>query len=498
MLKKIVALILLIAIASLPFASCGDGDTATSQTPSGGTQDSTLKAEYPLEENLKFEGEKIRLYSRAKSWFYYEMTLNPDEIANPIHQSVYDRELYVEEKLGIEITNEKESATDNETMTNNVQVMFESNTDIYDIIANSGTNASTSSMLEGWYYDFNDTEYIDTSMPWYSAELIKSATVFDQLYCLNGYLTLSTYQMGFVTFFNKNLLDQYHSGIDLYDEVDNHNWTLDRMFDLSVTVYEDTDLNGKANEGDLYGLAVNDIVCLWSFWNSCYLRILEQDENGVPCYGLDEERTQNAIEKLCDLYHNNPGVIVMEHTSGDGEFDRCMTQFSSNLYLFAHLRLLSVEGEQFTNMNSDYGILPPPLLDSDQEKYSVGLHDQYTLIFLMGTMDESRLGVASAFIELMSWYSYCYTIDAYAEVALKGRYSRDEDSRRMIDIIVEGVYIEPGEVWEGVTSCSGATVLNSTVKPGNKEGLASVLRSKKALIEHNLAKIDKFYSENES
>lgn len=494
-LKKIIAMLLVVAFAVVPLASCGgDDDTTTAGVdPNGGTE-SSLKAEYPLDEDVKFEGEKIRIYSRARSWFYYEMTTNPDEVANAIHQSVYDRELYVEEKLGIEITNDKEPNEAYDAVTKKVQTLFESDTDTYDIIANNGMQ-STSTILSGYYYDFNETEYIDTSMPWYNQDLINSATVHDQLYCLNGYITLSSYQMGLVMFFNQPLLNRFHSGVNLYDEVDNHTWTLDRLFELVSNVYEDVDQNTQANEGDLYGLAFNNVVCMWSFWKSCDLRLLAQDENGVPYYGLDEERTQRAIEKLVDLYHNNSGALTMAHQTGnDGEFDRCMEQFASDLYMFAHLRLLSVESEHFTNMESVYGILPPPMLDSDQENYAIGVHDQFTLLYLMGTMDEDRLDVASAFIELMSWYSYCYTIDAYAEVALKGRYSRDEDSRRMIDIIVDNVVIEPGEFWSGIVGVSGATFFDGTVKVGNKEGLSSLLRAKKRIIDINVGKIDDFFA----
>lgn len=494
-LKKIIAILLVVAFAVVPLASCGGDDATTTAGggPNVGNQ-STVKAEYPLDENVKFEGEKIRIYSRARSWFYNEMTVNADEVANAIHQSVYDRELFVEEKLGIEITNDKEPNEAYDAVTNKVQTLFESDTDTYDIIANNGMQ-STGTILEGYYYDFNDTEYIDTSMPWYNQDLVQSATVYDQLYCLNGYITLSSYQMGLVMFFNQPVLNRYHSNVNLYEEVDNHTWTLDRLSELIANVYDDADLNGTGNEGDLYGLAFNNVVCMWSFWKSCDLQLLAQDENGLPYYGLDEERAQIAIEKLCDLYHNNSGALTMAHQTGnDGEFDRCMEQFASDLYMFAHLRLLSVESEHFTNMESAYGILPPPMLDEDQEDYAIGVHDQFTLLYLMGTMEEDRLDVASAFIELMSWYSYCYTIDAYAEVALKGRYSRDEDSRRMIDIIVDNVVIEPGEFWSTITGVSGATFFDATVKVNNAGGLASALRAKKTMIEHKLGKIDDFFA----
>ena len=166
--KRIIALLLVVVFAALPLASCGGGDDTTKppQGPSV-TEGNTLKAEYPLDRDLKFENEEIRIYSRARSWFAKEMTVEPDEAVNAIHQSVYDRELYVEEALGIEITNKKETNEAYDAVTNTVQTLFEADTDLYDVIANNGLQ-STSTILEGYYYDFNDTAYIDTTMPWYN------------------------------------------------------------------------------------------------------------------------------------------------------------------------------------------------------------------------------------------------------------------------------------------------------------------------------------------
>ena len=493
--KRIIALLLVIVFAALPLASCGgDDDTTTApvQGPSG--SDTSLKAEYPLDEDIKFEGEKIRIYSRSRDWFAKEMTVTPEEQVNAIHESVYKRELYVESALGIEIENTKEQLDTYDAITNNVLLYFDGDVDKYDIIANNGLQSS-GTILEGIYYDFNDTQYIDTSMPWYNQDLIQSATVYDQLYCLNGYVTLSSYQMGLVMFYNQTLLDQFHDGTNLYKEVDDMEWTLDRLNELVSGVYDDANANGTKEEGDLYGLAFNNVVCMWSFWKSCDLQVLHQDENGVPYFDVDQERANIAISKLCTLYHDNNGALTMAHQTGnDGEFERCMSSFASDLYMFAHLRLISVESEYFTNMESKYGILPPPMLDSDQENYAVGLHDQFTLLYLMGTMPEAKLDVASAFIELMSWYSYCYTIDAYAEVALKGRYARDEDSRRMIDIIADNVVLEPGELWGGITGFTGATVLDGTVKNNNDGALSGLIRANTKPIESALKKIDAFFS----
>ena len=52
-----------------------------------------------------------------------------------------------------------------------------------------------------------------------------------------------------------------------------------------------------------------------------------------------------------------------------------------------------------------------------------------------------------AFVEAYSSYSYNATREVYFETALKGRYVRDEDSRRMLDQIIDAIYIDPACVY---------------------------------------------------
>ena len=109
--------------------------------------------------------------------------------------------------------------------------------------------------------------------------------------------------------------------------------------------------------------------------------------------------------------------------------------------------LLSVEYEYLTDMENAYGIIPIPKLNEDQDDYYSYTHDLMSVIGIPGTVEEEKLEMIGTALEELSAYSYNYTIEAFFEVALKGRYMRDEESRKMLDLIVDNLRIDTGWIY---------------------------------------------------
>ena len=64
----------------------------------------------------------------------------------------------------------------------------------------------------------------------------------------------------------------------------------------------------------------------------------------------------------------------------------------------------------------------------------------------------------------------------------------------MIDIIVDGVVLEPGELWGGITGFSGATALDNTVKVNQPGAVSRLIQAKEKMVNYYLGKVDDFFS----
>lgn len=56
-------------------------------------------------------------------------------------------------------------------------------------------------------------------------------------------------------------------------------------------------------------------------------------------------------------------------------------------------------------------------------------------------------GVVGAVLEALAPYSYRETRPLYLDIVLKGQYMSDPDSRRMVDIVIDGIMIDAAFIY---------------------------------------------------
>ena len=88
-------------------------------------------------------------------------------------------------------------------------------------------------------------------------------------------------------------------------------------------------------------------------------------------------------------------------------------------------------------MKADYGIIPYPKFDENQEFYKALVHDGVCMICVPITISAERKDVLGAVLEDLSLGAYKSVTPAYFEMALKSKYSRDNTSSQILDMLSE-------------------------------------------------------------
>jgi len=88
-------------------------------------------------------------------------------------------------------------------------------------------------------------------------------------------------------------------------------------------------------------------------------------------------------------------------------------------------------------MQSPYGILPFPKYDEAQAEYITLSRSQHNAFVMPLTCDVPDM--AGAVMEAIASEKYRTVMPAYFETAMKVKYSHDEDSSRMLDLIRESM-----------------------------------------------------------
>jgi hypothetical protein len=132
-------------------------------------------------------------------------------------------------------------------------------------------------------------------------------------------------------------------------------------------------------------------------------------------------------------------------------------------------------------MEDAYGILPVPKYDAYQEQY-YSMVNPYSdsLIAVINTAGE--LETVGATLELMGYYSYYNIYPDFYDVVIHGRGTRDEESRRMLNLVFSNRTYDLGLVYDPLGFSD--TVLRYTAT-GNSN-LTSFIQSWESRLENTV------------
>ena len=146
--------------------------------------------------------------------------------------------------------------------------------------------------------------------------------------------------------------------------------------------------------------------------------------DGYPELTFYNEHTVEAFEKVQGLDSNNPGTLRANGLS--------QTSFKNGNTFFLLGTLNS--GSGFRDMQDDYGVLPIPKFDEEQEDYHTTFGNASSLVVVLSTcQDTEKVG---ATLELMAAESYKQVTPAYFEICLQGKYSDEPADAEMYDRII--------------------------------------------------------------
>ena len=445
--SRLIAVLLVAAMALSVLVACGQpADSGDENTPGDGETTPAAAAdttpaettENPYDENgyLKDEiPEDINFNNQVINVLYWNNAKNVEYTAeddgNIINSAIFNRNIAVEDRLGVTFTwiGEKgdygQRADFNKIIAADLSGACE-----YDIISAYSTTIAMAATY-GYALDLLQyNEQLKLDKPWWGADLTNMATINDKLYFATGDISTNYLLRMYGTFFNKQLIDQ--NGLTSpYDYVDKNEWTVDKFIELGSAFKGDP--NGNA---PIYGF-VNDAITVEALFYGSDLRFVDKDTNDVP-YLSDSwsgERAQSLIDKM-SAYCITPSVLI------DSKNDEVLFTEGSSLFIIYSLDLAM---NHLASSNVDFGIVPIPKYDSQQQNYSTTLNYKYSLYMISKGSDIPD--IAAYALEALASEGYRRVTPDLYEQAMKVRYVTDTTSQKMIDYIRDGVSFEIGRTF---------------------------------------------------
>ena len=438
MKRLISSLILISMLAGL--ASCGgeQGNADASDQTSAPTDvtDDAGTTELAVRENLPdkdYGGYEFRVLMRCTPVWTKEMFVD-EATGDVVDDAVYNRNQAVSERFGVSFKLIESSHPNFET--DGIKTILAGD-DAYDLIAAHGHAAFTYAR-QGLLLDWKtQLPYVDLDKPWWDQNARDSFEINNKLFVMTGDLSYDALAYSDCMFFNKELFDRYNEEYP-YQKVLDGEWTFDEFSRLAKICSEDLNGDGKLDpEDDLYGYATYEWVGP--------IQVLYSGEGRVM--------TKNADGGLELCYYNERNVEIYETFFSLLKDDSCFIEESRDDYqslrreMFFEGRALMMDGNlnetsYFRDMKDDFGIVPWPKFDSTCEGYAANVDAGENMYIVPITSSDTER--TSIILEALSAEGYRTVIPAYYEVALQTKYTRDDISVRMIDIIKESRVFDIG------------------------------------------------------
>ena len=449
--KNRITALLAAALLASALVSCGEtassGAENTAALPEGNGETQTVTEEgngrtpVGLSPDLDFGGAEF--HSAALEWqgfrYYFFADEDNGEVMNT---AIYERTMEVEETLNVDLTHEFfKSSTTLEVPDAIVETVL-AGEDRYQhaLVHCIGGVAMLSS--GGYLYNLDLLPNIDMTAEWWNQKQMDTLRLGkNTYYAVNDYLLPTPY----ILYFSKALVEQYDME-DPYQLVYDGKWTLDAFASMCKTVVKDLNGDGKmAFTDDCYAISCNEGSKYGSFAPGCDQFITEKD----PQTGLRLICNTEKMVHICEVFAELANMKATYIPQGS-EYDLSVQLTIDTGRLLFQMGDLS-QCEQFRDYTVEFGFLPYPKYDEAQDGYHS--LDWGGLLCIPTTITNPEM--VGAVTELLAYVSGDTVVPTYYDTVLTGKLTRDEDARKMLDIIFDTICYDVGSNYFSYDASNG-------------------------------------------
>ena len=466
MLKRIISLTMCLAmlLLAMSLVGCKKEIEEEAQTSEYATVE-TVEGDTYVAPDVNYNGKdfNVMTWSWCEDW-----VLSIDEGSNAIDSQTYYHLKNVEREIGIKfnIAIEQDGHYGyHENFIGKVETL--SGEDKIDLVSQYSLAASIGAQY-GLYANLLDLKYVNWDAEYWSDSLYDFNAVNGKMYYCTGDLTGTSVRNMFIMLYNYDMANNNHMG-DLYKLVDNGEWTIEKLKQLSSNIYENDNNDQFRNVGDTFGLVLGEYLVIDAFQAGVGLTsIVNQNGKLEINEKMNGEYGINVVQMLESLLHENEGAYCPNKPDNSDHRPNYGEAFVNGKAVF---EVNMCEGILSAVSKSDinYGILPMPKYDKNQEGYYTCLNMTYNMYSVpMIARDKDMSG---AVLESLA-HSGNKTLIPTINEALRYKYSQRTDDIRMLEIIKEGIIYDPGRLFDqmGIFSFVRSTVRDNIDPVSSWEG----------------------------
>ena len=434
-LRSLLCLLVMVLLASFVLGACDQGDNPPNVTDNGtgtGTQpagsEGTTKWIDTLPGDLKYDGYDF-VVGWSNAWGYNEIAFTyEDALGDTINAEIYERNMLTEEKLGITVSDYHMGDWD--AVGDVLEEMSMLGDDAPFTVYCASTWFLLTSSLNDYLLPMNTIESIDYNNPWWDSEVIDMYSLdTDTFYFISGDINYNDDYALQCLYFNKKLMTEYQLELP-YQKVKDGDWTLD-VFNTYLKTFPVDNGDSVLDENDVYGIVTNK-GALMQFANG-FGDTFIVFENGVASIN-DSEKMFEVVDTVVGRLFSasNTGNVIVERAFGYEVGNQIFKQGKS---LFTGGMIGSILDYRY-NMEDDFGVVPYPKYNEQQDKYWASLNTAYGTAYAIMKSDANTERTGTI-LDVMGYYSQDTITKEIVEKNAIYKGSRDDDTADMLNMLFD-------------------------------------------------------------
>lgn len=384
-----------------------------------------------IPDQLDFGGRQITLFV-TNSGEQNAFIGGPDSLTGEIvGDAVYTRNSTVEERLNVDLVFHPMNSIDGGNVQGEIKKQLAAADSTNDIFIGEQYGV-VGLITNGGLANVYQLQNLDFGQRWWWESYMRELMLGDSVrYFLVGDFFIDTLHYARTVFYNKDLYSHYcDDENELYQTVLDGKWTIDRMAELVRETYVDINNNGKTDSEDQLGYATfGTESSVDAFVFATDLPFYKRTADGLIELDMINDDAVVLAEKLVDFF-TMPGSYHGHAPLSNEFFDLF---FQGQVMFMGNASLISAS--YLRDMKQDFGFLPYPKLDSEQEEYRTLVHNAASIGSVNGA--SQNLDILGTVLEVLNSETHRTVIPVWYDTALKIKYSRDDPSvsSQMIDLI---------------------------------------------------------------
>lgn len=431
-MKKLYLIPALILIFAMLFISC---QFSEKEKENKETADGYIEDELP---EMNFDGKTFRFIScgdgTGGTWGARDL-IRESETGDAINDAIYLRNKRIQERFNALI-----------------KISFNIDLEHVNNSVNSGENSfeavwlGSEDMAKGaqnhYFMDLKELPYMNLNKKYWDQSLLHDLSIGGKNYFVTGDISTIDKVITWIMMFNKSMLRDYDLE-SIYSLVKNGEWTIAKFMEMLRSTSSDLNGDGVWDGDDQYGLATtNDTV--YGLYYGCGETVVNKNKSDIMEFkyknGSGLEKFQNVADFTVEIMRKNHSTAIPDDISISGGMAAI---FRGNRSLFFGEVLDYVF--HFRNDEMDFGIIPMPKYDKEQEHYISFVHPAVVLLGVPSNCNEKEF--TGVILEAMAAESRRTVKPAFYDVTLKTKSARDNESSEMLDIIFENRAYDLGLIY---------------------------------------------------